>query len=115
MGMGKGIDLKAMTTSNLFLQIEGSGGLEVAYLGYVETHLKIPEIKAFDQDVLLLIIPNSAHTQCTPITLGTLHVDMAIRLATEKELKNLNKQWQWHERNMNIEEAQIVSKLDSEV
>ena len=76
------------------MQIEGSGGVEVAYLGYVETHLKIPEIKAFDQDVLLLIIPNSAHTQCTPITLGTLHVDMAIRLATEKELKNLNKQWQ---------------------
>ena len=107
------------------MQIEGSGGLEVPYLGYVETHLKIPEIKAFDQDVLLLIIPNSAHTQCTPITLGTLHVDMAIRLATEKELKNLNKQWQRslvattltmkEAQIVNIEEAQIVSKLDSEV
>ena len=58
--------------------------MEVPYLGYVEAHLKIPEIKAFDQDVLLMIIPNSAHTQCTPITLGTLHIDMAIRLATEK-------------------------------
>ena len=107
------------------MQIEGSGGVEVPYLGYVETHLKIPEIKAFDQDVLLLIIPNSAHTQCTPITLGTLHVDMAIRLATEKELKNLNKQWQRslvattltmkEAQIVNIEEAQIVSKLDSEV
>ena len=107
------------------MQIEGSGGLEVPYLGYVETHLKIPEMKAFDQDVLLLILPNSAHTQCTPITLGTLHVDMAIRLATEKELKNLNKQWQRslvattltmkEAQIMNIEEAQIVSKLDSEV
>ena len=29
------------------LQIEGSGGLEVPYLGDVEAHLKIPEIKAF--------------------------------------------------------------------
>ena len=76
------------------MQIEGSGGLEVPYLGYVEACLKVPEIKAFDQDVLLLIIPDSAHTQCTLITLGTLHIDMAIRLATEKELKNLNKQWQ---------------------
>ena len=54
----------------------------------MEVHLKIPEAKAFDQDVLLLIIPD------TPITLGTLHIDMAIKLATEKELKNLNKQWQ---------------------
>ena len=107
------------------MQIEGSGGLEVPYLGYVEAHLKVPEIKAFDQDVLLLIKPNSAHTQCTPITLGTLHIDMAIRLATERELQNLNKQWQ---RSLvatkltmkealivNIEEGQIVSKLDSDV
>ena len=57
----------------LILQIEGSGGLEVPYLGYVEAHLKIPEIKAFDIDVLLLIVPDSAHTQYTPITLATLH------------------------------------------
>ena len=83
MDMGKGIELKAMITP-IHLQIEGSGGLEVPYLDYVEAHLKVPEIKAFDQDVLLLIIPDSAHTQYTPITLGTLHIDMAIRLATEK-------------------------------
>ena len=91
----------------------------------MEVHLKIPEVKAFDQDVLLSIIPDSAHTQCTPITLGTLDIDMAIRLATEKELKNLNKQWQRslvatkltmkEAQIVNIEEAQIVSKLDSDV
>ena len=107
------------------LQIEGSGGLEVLYLGYVEVHLQIPEVKAFDQDVLLLIIPDSAYTQYTPITFGTLHIDMAIKLATEKELKNLNKQWQRslvptkltmkEVQILNIEEAQIVSKLDSDV
>ena len=61
------------------LQIEGSGGLKVPYLGYVEACLKIPEIKAFDLDVLLLIVPDSAHTQHTPITLGTLHIDMVIK------------------------------------
>ena len=38
------------------------------YLGYVEAHLKIPEIKAFDLDVLLLIVPDSAHIQYTSIT-----------------------------------------------
>ena len=107
------------------LQIEGSGGLEVLYLGYVEVHLRIPEVKAFVQDVLLLIIPNSTQTQYTPFTLGTLHIDMAIKLATEKELKNLNKQWQRslvatkltmkEAQILNVEEAQIVSKLDSDV
>ena len=76
------------------LQIEGSGGLEVPYLGYVEVQLKIPEVRAFNHDVLLLIVPDSAHTQYTPITLGTLHIDMAIKLATKKELESLNKQWQ---------------------
>ena len=86
---------------------------------------RIPEVKAFDKDALLLIIPDSAHTQYTPITLGTLHIDMAIRLATEKELKNLNKQWQRslvatkltmkEAQILNIEGAQIVSKLDSDV
>ena len=50
---------------------------------------------------------------------------MAIKLAIEKELKNLNKQWQRslvatkltmkEAQILNIEEAQIVSKLDSNV
>ena len=89
MDMVKKLNLKPKQLHPI-LQIEGSEGLEVPYLGYVEVHLGIPEVKAFDQDVLLLIIPDSAHAQYTPITLGTLHIDMAIRLATEKELKNLN-------------------------
>ena len=89
----KKLNLKPKQLQSI-LQIEGSGDLEVPHLGYVDAHLRTPEVKAFDQDVLLLIIPDSAHTQYTPITLGTLHIDMAIRLATEKELKNLNKQWQ---------------------
>ena len=75
------------------MQIEGSGGLDVSYLGYVETHLGIPEIKAFDTDVLLFIVPDTVHTMHTPITLGTLHIDIAIKLDTKKELECLNKQW----------------------
>ena len=99
------------------LQIEGSGGLEVPYLGYVEAHLKIPEIKAFDLDVLFLIVPDSAHTQYTPITLGTLHIDMAIKLATKKELENLNKQWKRSlvATNLTMKEAQIVGVNDEQI
>ena len=107
------------------MQIEGSGGLEIPYLGYVEVQLKIPEVEAFDQDVLLLIVLDSAHTQYTPITLGTLHIDMAIKLATERELETLNKQWQRslvttkltmkEAQVLDMEDAQIVSQLDSDV
>ena len=49
------------------LQIEGLGGLDVPYLGYVKTHLGVPEIKAFDTTVLLLIVPDSMHTVHTPL------------------------------------------------
>ena len=51
------------------LQNEGSGGLDVPYLGYVEAHLRVPEVKAFDTDVLLLIVSDSPQTTHTPITL----------------------------------------------
>ena len=70
--MGKTWKLRPQQLQSI-LQIEGLGGLEVPYLGYVEAHLKIPEIKAFDLEALLLIVPDSAHTQNNPITLGTLH------------------------------------------
>ena len=89
----------------------------------METHLEIPEIKAFDTDVLLLIVPDSVHTMCTPITLGTLHIDMVIKLATKKELESLNKQWKRSliatkltmkkAQLVNQENVQIVSKIDS--
>ena len=99
------------------------GGLDVPHLGYVETHLEIPEIKVFDNDVLLLIVPDSVHTMHTSITLGTLHIDMAIKLAAKKELESLTKQWMRRlimtkltmkeAQLMNQEDAQIVSKVDS--
>ena len=59
--MGKKLKLEPKQLQSI-LQIEGSGSLEVLYLGYVEVCLRIPEVKTFDQDVLLLIIPNSVHT-----------------------------------------------------
>ena len=59
----------------------------------------------------------------TTITLGTLHIDMVIKLATKKELESLNKQWKSSliatkltmkkAQIVNQEDAQIVSKIDS--
>ena len=70
-------------------------------------------------------MPDSAHTQYTLITFRSLHIDMAIKLATEKELETLNKQWQRslvatkltmkEAQVLNVEEAQIISRLDSNV
>ena len=41
--------------------IEGSGGANVPYLGYVEVRMCIPGINSFDRDVLMLV---SSTTTC---------------------------------------------------
>ena len=83
----------------------------------MEAHLKIPKIKAFDLDVLLLIVPDSAHTQYTPVMLGTLHIDMAIKLATKEELESLNKQWKRSlvATKLSMKEAQVVGVDDKQI
>ena len=98
------------------LQIEGSGGSDIPYLGYVETCLKVPQVKAFDTDVLLLIVPDSACTTCTPITLKTLHIDMAINLAT-KQLENPNKCWNRSLKvtKLAMKKAQLVNQEDTQI
>ena len=68
-------------------------------------------------------MPDSAHTQHTLITLGTLYIDMAIELATQKDLENLNKQWKRslvvikltmkEAQIVSIDDKQIISKIDS--
>ena len=99
------------------LQIEGSWGSEIPYLGYMEACLVVPEVKAFDTDVLLLMVADSAHTTCTPITPGTLHIDMAINLATKMELENLNKQWNSSliATKLAMKEAQLVNQEDAHI
>ena len=106
----KRLNLKPQQLQSI-LPIEGSGGLDVPYLGYVGTHLGIPEITAFDTDVLLLIVPDSVHTMHTPITLGPLHIDMVIKLATKRELENVNKQWKrsFIATKVTMKEAQLVN------
>ena len=49
----------------------------------METCFGIPEIKAFDTDVLLLVVSDSVHTMHTSITSGTFHIDMVIKEATK--------------------------------
>ena len=41
--------------------IEGSGGADVPYLGYVEVRMQIPGISCFDQDVIMLISHTTTH------------------------------------------------------
>ena len=60
------------------LNLEGTGGGEVPYSGYVEANLKIPSMPNFSRDILLLVVPNSRYGEKVPVALGTLAIDMVL-------------------------------------
>ena len=65
--------------------MEGLGGITFPYLGYVEATLNIPEVKAFQEDCLFLVINDHNYGKHIPITIGTLHIDMIINRAMKKD------------------------------
>ena len=69
------------------MDLEATGGLQVPYFGYVEMLLKIPVVRAFERDVLVLVVLDSPYFERVPIALGTLHIDMLIKLATQEGTK----------------------------
>ena len=85
------LDLKSLDT---ILDIEGTGGGKVPYHGYVECRLNLPQVKKFDQDVLMLVIDDSQYGTRVPIQIGTLHIDMAIDLATDEEKSQFKRRWE---------------------
>ena len=72
---------------NTLLDLEPTGGGQVSYDGYVELRMRVPNVKAFDLDVLMLVIPESEYSRRVPIMIGTIHIDEIIDLITEEELK----------------------------
>ena len=85
------LEIKPLST---ILDIESTGGGRVPYHGYVECQLKLPQIEKFNLDVLMLVIDDSPYGMRVPIQIGSLHIDMAIDLATEMEMKKLSRKWE---------------------
>ena len=81
------LDIKQLQT---LIPMERAGGINVPYLGYVEATLGIPEVEAFDEDCLFLVISDHTYGRRVPITIGTLHIDLIIEKATKKELDKIS-------------------------
>ena len=78
------LEIKRLQT---ILDIEVTGGGQIPYHGYIECRLKLSDIEKFDIDVLILV-DDSPYGMRVPIQIGTLHIDMALDLATEEEKRN---------------------------
>ena len=86
-----GLEIKQLNT---LLDLEPTGDGQVPYDGYVELRMRFPNVKAFDLDVLMLVIPESEYSRRVPITIGTIHIDEIIDLITDEELRMASRQWQ---------------------
>ena len=82
-----------MKTLNKILPLDGAGGIDVPYLGYVEARLSFPEIQGFDEDCIFLVMNDHHYGDRVPVTIGTLHIDMMLDLATREELESLSRAW----------------------
>ena len=56
--------------------------------------LQIPEIRAFREDALFLVIKDSPSRDWVPIQLGTIQINRALELGTEEEINWLPLPWQ---------------------
>ena len=71
--------------------LEGSGGADVSYLGYVEVRMHIPGIKSFDRDVLMLISYTiTCYHQRVSIQVGSHIIDQVTNCISEDELQSLS-------------------------
>ena len=64
------LSLQIQPTGRL-LGLEGTGGSAIPYLGYVEVNLQILGIKNYNEDVLLLVIPNTTYSRKVPVMVGS--------------------------------------------
>ena len=74
--------------------IEGSGGADVPYLGYVEVRMCILGIHFFDRDVFMLISHTTTHChQRVPIQVGSHIIDQVTSCISEDDQHSLSKSW----------------------
>ena len=75
------------------LEPEGKGGAAIPYLGFMEVNLQIPEIKNYNGDVLLLLIPTTTYFKMVPVMVGSKIIDRALSMMTKGELAKATTMW----------------------
>ena len=92
------------------VSIEGSGGADVPYLGYVEVRMHIPGINSFDRDVLMLVShTTTCYHQRVPIQVGSHIIDQVTKCVSDDELKFLSQSWKLAYISMITSKSALVS------
>ena len=91
-GLCKWMVLKVHPLDRL-LELEGTGGSAIPYLGYVEVNLQIPGIKGYNKDVLLLVILTTTYSEKVLVMVGFRIIDRAMGMITKRELAKATATW----------------------
>ena len=75
------------------LELEGTGGSAIPYLGYVEVNLQIPRIKNYNEDILLLVIPTTTYSKKVLVVVGSKIIDWAMGVITKGEFAKVTMTW----------------------
>ena len=76
------------------LELEGTGGAAIPYLGFVEVNLQILRIRGYNEDVLLLAIPTTAYAEGVLVMVGLKIIDWTLSCMTVGELACATVTWQ---------------------
>ena len=76
------------------VEIEGTGGDLIKYIGYIEATLILPlGTHSFETEALLLVLPSTDYQQKVPVAIGTTITDMAVEYIGKFKPENLSKFW----------------------
>ena len=75
------------------VELEGTRGSAIPYLGYVEVNIQIPGIQGYNEDVLLLVILTTTFSEKVPVMVGSKIIDRTIRMITKGELVRATATW----------------------
>ena len=88
--MAKELNLEIQQLSKLTSSDENSS---LPYLGYVECRLSVPEVQAFSEDCIFLVIPDDEYNKRVPVVVGSLQLNRVVKSATAHELECLREAW----------------------
>ena len=76
------------------VNIEGTGGDSIEYLGHVEASLSLPMgSHTFHIEALLLVLPTTEYLKKVPVSIGTTITDVVVDFINQHKPENISKSW----------------------
>ena len=79
---------------NHLVEIEGTGGNSIKYVGYIEAKLTLPlGSQSFDIEALILVLPSTDYQKRMPVAIGTTITGMVVDFINQNHPENISKSW----------------------